>query len=170
MQTIERTIAETNEILRGSSDEEIRRDEERFSRRLLLSHEALPQMQSIWAFARDGRPLVSSTIYPVPPTLNNSDRDYFRAQSEGRAGTFIGDIVRARVGSLRFFVVSGRRPETPEGEFNGVIGVTVLPEHFRAFYGRLSRGVADSFGLVRSDGAYLARYPAILDRPERLSP
>src|SRR5215213_10048004 len=69
LQTIERTIAETNEVLRGYSDDEIRRDEERFSRRLKQSHEALPQMQSIWAFDRDGRPLVSSTIYPVPPTL-----------------------------------------------------------------------------------------------------
>jgi two-component system NtrC family sensor kinase len=171
LQTIERAIAETNEVLRGSSDEEIRREEERLSGRLKQSHEALPQMQSIWAFARDGRPLVSSTIYPVPQTLNNADRDYFRAQVQGAGGgTFIGDIVQARVGALRFFVVSGRRPETPDGRFNGVIGVTVLPEHFRQFYSRLARGVADSFGLIRSDGAFLARYPAVLDRPERLGP
>jgi two-component system, NtrC family, sensor kinase len=170
LQTIERTIAETNEVLRGYSDDEIRGDEERFSLRLKQSHDALPQMQSIWAFARDGRPLVSSTIYPVPPTLNNADRDYFRAQLEGSGRTFIGDIVQARVGSLRFFVVSGRRTNTPDGGFNGVIGITVLPEHFREFYGRLARGVADSFGLIRADGAFLARYPAVLDRPERLSP
>lgn len=170
LQTIERTIGETNEVLRSLSDDEIRGQEERLSRRLKQSHDALPQMQSIWAFARDGRPLVSSTIYPVPQTLNNADRDYFRAQLKSGAETFIGEIVEARVGTLRFFVVSGRRPETPDGGFNGVIGVTVLPEHFRQFYSRLSRGVADSFGLIRSDGAFLARYPAVLDRPERLSP
>jgi two-component system, NtrC family, sensor kinase len=137
LQTIERTIAETNEVLRGFSDEEIRRDEERFSRRLKQSHEAMPQMQSIWAFDRLGRPLVSSTIYPVPQDLNNADRDYFRAQIEANR-TFIGDIVQARVGSLRFFVISGRRTERPDGQFNGVIGITVLPDHFRDFYGRLS--------------------------------
>ena len=169
LQTIERTIAETNEVLRGFSDEEIRRDEERFSRRLKQSHEAMPQMQSIWAFDRLGRPLVSSTIYPVPQDLNNADRDYFRAQVEANS-TFIGDIVQARVGSLRFFVISGRRTERPDGQFNGVIGITVLPDHFRDFYGRLSRGVADSFGLIRSDGAFLARYPTVPDRPERLVP
>jgi two-component system NtrC family sensor kinase len=170
LQTIERTIAETNEVLRGYSDDEIRRDEERFSLRLKQSHNTLPQMQSIWAFDRSGRPLVSSTIYPVPQTLNNADRDYFRAQVADPGATFIGDIVQARVGSLRFFVVSGRRTETPDRGFNGVIGITVLPEHFREFYTRLARGVADSFGLIRTDGAFLARYPTVLDRPERLNP
>ena len=170
LQTVERTIAETNEVLRGLSDDNIRSDEKRLSRRLKQTQDALPQMQSIWAFDREGRPLVSSTVVPVPPTLNNADRDYFRAQAERDAGTFIGDIVQARVGSWRFFVVSGRRPERPEGGFNGVIAISVLPDHFREFYGRLSRGVADSFGLIRADGAFLARYPAALDRPERLNP
>ena len=170
LQTVERTIAETNEVLRGLSDDDIRSDEKRLSRRLKQTQDALPQMQSIWAFDREGRPLVSSTVVPVPPTLNNADRDYFRAQAERDAGTFIGDIVQARIGSWRFFVVSGRRPERPEGGFNGVLAISVLPDHFREFYGRLSRGVADSFGLIRTDGAFLARYPAALDRPERLNP
>src|SRR5215210_6609806 len=169
LQTIERTIAETNEVLRGLSDDQIRADEKRLSRRLRQTQDALPQIQSIWAFDREGRPLVSSTVVPVPPTLNNADRDYFRAQAERDAGTFIGDIVQARVGAWRFFVVSGRRPERPEGGFNGVVAVSVLPDHLREFYGRLSQ-VADSFGLIRADGAFLARYPAVLDRPERLNP
>ena len=141
----------------------------RLSRRLKQTQVALPQMQSIWAFDHEGRPLVSSTVVPVPPTLSNADRDYFRAQVERDAGIFIGDIIQARVGSFRFFVISGRRPERPDGSFNGVIAVSVVPEDFREFYGRLSRGVADSFGLIRADGAFLARYPAVLDRPERLN-
>src|SRR5215217_1757018 len=169
LQTIERTIAETNEVLRGLSDEAIRADERRLSRRLKQTQVALPQMQSIWAFDHEGRPLVSSTVVPVPPTLNNADRDYFRAQVDRDAGIFIGDIIQARVGSFRFFVISGRRPERPEGGFNGVIAVSVVPEDFREFYGRLSRGVGDSFGLIRADGAFLARYPTMLDRPERLN-
>src|SRR5215218_6290388 len=134
LQTIERTIAETNEVLRGLSDEAIRADEKRLSRRLKQTQVALPQMQSIWAFDHEGRPLVSSTVVPVPPTLNNADRDYFRAQVERDAGTFIGDIVQARIGSFRFFVISGRRPERPEGGFNGIIAISVLPDHFREFY------------------------------------
>ncbi|HEX2555863.1 MAG TPA: ATP-binding protein [Microvirga sp.] len=169
-QTIERTIAETNEVLRGYSDEEIRAQEARLSQRLKRTQALLPQMQSIWAFDRDGRPLVSSTILPVPRDLNNADRDYFRAQVPADAGTYIGDIVQARVGTLHFFVVSGRRTERPDGSFDGVIGITVLPDHFRQFYARLANGVADSFGLIRADGAFLARYPRVVDRPERLNP
>jgi two-component system NtrC family sensor kinase len=169
-QTIERTIAETNEVLRGSSDEEIRADEARLSQRLRRTQDLLPQMQSIWAFDREGRPLVSSTVVPVPRTLNNADRDYFQAQVPADAGTYIGDIVQARVGTLHFFVVSGRRTERPDGSFNGVIGITVLPDHFRQFYARLANGVADSFGLIRADGSFLARYPQVVDRPERLNP
>jgi two-component system NtrC family sensor kinase len=175
LQVIERTIVETNEVLRGLSDAEIRADEARLSSRLKRTQDALPQMQAIWAFDRDGHALVSSTVLPVPRNLNNADRDYFRAHVARDAGTYIGDIVQARLGSLRFFVVSGRRPERPEGEFHGVVGVTVLPEHFRDFYARLARqgaagSVADSFGLIRADGAFLARYPQALDRPERLTP
>ena len=169
-QTIERTVAETNEVLRGSSDEEIRTEEARLSQRLRRTQDALPQMQSIWAFDRDGHPLVSSTVQPVPRNLDNSDRDYFRAQLPADAGTYIGDIVQARVGTLHFFVVSGRRTARPDGSFNGVIGITVLPDHFRQFYARLANGVADSFGLIRADGSFLARYPQVVDRPERLNP
>jgi two-component system NtrC family sensor kinase len=126
-------------------------------------------MEAVWAFDREGRPLVSSTVVPVPSSLNNSDRDYFRRQAEADSGTYIGDIVQARIGSKRFFVVSGRRTEVSPGEFNGVIAFTVVPEHFREFYARLARGVADSFGLIRADGAFLARFPQVLDRPERLT-
>ena len=169
LQTVERTIAETNEVLRGLSDDEIRADEARLSQRLKRTQETLPQIQAIWAFNGEGRPLVASTVLPVPRDLNNADRDYFRAHAERDAGTFIGDIIQARIGTYRFFVVSGRRPVRPDGGFDGVVGVTVLPEHFREFYGRLARGVADSFGLIRADGAFLARYPAVLDRPERLN-
>ncbi len=169
LQTIERAIGETNEVLRGFSDDDIRANEARLSHRLRVIDDALPQMQSVWAFDARGHPLVSSTILPVPRTLNNSDRDYFRAQATEDAGTFIGDIVQARVGSLQFFVVSGRRPSKPDGSFDGVVGVTVQPEHFREFYARLSRGVADSFGLLRADGVFLARYPAVTEGSARLN-
>lgn len=157
LQTVERAISETNEVLRGMPDDAIRAAESDLFLRFKRTQQALPQIESIWAFDADGRPLVSSTILPVPRDLNNSDRSYFRAQKEA-AGTFIGEVVRARVGSLRFFVVSGRRQGDQPGRFNGVIGVTVMPEHFGEFYWKLSRG-RDFFALVRADGEFLARFP-----------
>jgi two-component system, NtrC family, sensor kinase len=158
LQTVERSISETNEVLRGLSDEAIRAGESDLFLRFKRTQQALPQIESIWAFDRQGRPLVSSTILPVPRNLDNSDRSYFRAQAEADAGTYIGEVVRARVGSLRFFVVSGRRHGDQAGRFNGVIGVTVMPEHFYEFYRKLSRG-RDFFALVRADGTFLASFP-----------
>jgi two-component system NtrC family sensor kinase len=66
LQTVERTIAETNEVLRPFSDDQIRAEEARLSDRLRRTQESLPQIQSIWAFDGNGRPLVSSTVLPVP--------------------------------------------------------------------------------------------------------
>ncbi len=167
-ETIERTIAETNEILRDLTPEQIRAEESRLQRRLKQTQDELPQVEAIWAFDREGHPLVSSTIFPVPPGLNNSDRDYFRSQAAGDAGTFVGGMITAKIGGFRFFVVSQRRP-SPDGSFNGVIAISVRPEHFHDFYARMSRGIADSFGLIRADGDFLARYP-LRDEPLRLSP
>jgi two-component system, NtrC family, sensor kinase len=167
-ETIERTIAETNEILRDLTPEQIRAEESRLQRRLRQTQDELPQIEAIWAFDREGHPLVSSTIFPVPPGLDNSDRDYFRAQAAGDSGTYIGSMITAKIGGFRFFVVSQRRP-SPDGAFNGVIAISVRPEHFRDFYARMSKGIADSFGLIRADGEFLARYPS-REEPMRLSP
>jgi two-component system NtrC family sensor kinase len=158
LQTIERSISEINEVLRDLPDEEIRAREADLFLRFKRTQQALPQIESIWAFDRDGRPLVSSTILPVPRELDNSDRSYFRAQRDVDGGTYVGEVVRARVGSLRFFVVSGRRQGEQPGRFDGVIGVTVKPGHFSEFYRKLTRG-RDVFALARADGTVLARFP-----------
>jgi two-component system NtrC family sensor kinase len=165
LQTVERSISEINEVLRGLSDEEIRGKEADLHLRFKRTQQALPQIESIWAFDASGRPLVSSTILPVPRDLDNSDRSYFRAQRDSDDGTYVSEVLRARVGSLRFFVVSGRRQGDQPGRFDGVIGVTVSPEHFGEFYRKLSRG-QDTFVLVRADSAVLARFPnTSADRP-----
>ncbi|MCS3761278.1 hybrid sensor histidine kinase/response regulator [Bradyrhizobium centrosematis] len=157
LQTVERSISETNEVLRGMSDEDIHASEAALYVRLKRTQQALPQIESIWAFDRNGHPLVSSTILPVPRDLNNSDRSYFRAQVNS-FDTYVSEVVRARVGTQRFFVVSGRRTGEPGAGFQGVIGITVSPENFIEFYRKLSRG-RDAFGLVRADGRVLARFP-----------
>jgi two-component system NtrC family sensor kinase len=167
-QTIDRTIGEANEVLRGHSDDAIRAEEERLHVRLRQTQQATPSIEAIWAFDRDGHPLVSSTIYPVPRGLNNADRDYFKAQVAQDGGTYIGDVIPARVGNLHFFVVSRRRPLAEE-RFNGVIGITVPPEGFRGFYTRLAQGTALSAGLLRADGTFLVRFPSA-ETVQRLPP
>lgn len=160
LQTVERSISEINEVLRGLSDDEVRSRESDLYLRFKRTQQALPQIESIWAFDKDGHPLISSTIFPVPRELDNSDRSYFKVQKDADYGTYIGEVVRAKIGSLRFFVVSGRRTGERVGRFNGVVGVTVMPEHFTEFYRKLARG-RDSFALIRTDGSYLARFPEL---------
>lgn len=165
LQTVERSISEINEVLGETPDDTIRAREADFYLRLKRTQQALPQIEAIWVFDRDGRPLVSSTIYPVPRELNNADRSYFVAQKDMATETYISEVIRARIGSLSFFVVSGRRQAggqggSAAGQFNGVIAVTVMPGHFSEFYSKLTRG-HDAFGLVRADGPVLARYPEV---------
>ncbi|MBM6581644.1 response regulator [Microvirga sp. BT689] len=158
-QTIERTIAETNEVMRGLSPEQILADEARLQRRLRRTQDTLPQIEAIWVFDKAGHPLVSSTILPVPRDLDNSDRDYFKVQVNQDAGTYIGRPITAKIGNIKFFVVSQRRPSSDES-FDGIVAVSVRPEHFRDYYTRISRGLADSLSLIRDDGVFLARYPS----------
>ena len=171
-ETIDRTIAETNEVLRGLSDEQIRADESRLHARLKATQQALPQVGSIWVFDRDGRPLVTSSLVPVPRDLNNADRDYFRTQAERDAGTYIGEVIRARIGHSVFFVVSRRRPAPDDVStccaFNGVVALTVPPTSLQDFYARIGRGTPVSAALIRADGAFLARYPVAGSEPLRL--
>lgn len=169
VQTVERTIAEVNEVLRDRSDAQIRADEDRLHRRLQETQKALPQVQAIWAFDRTGRPLVSSTLLPVPQNLDNTDRDYFAAHMERDGGTHLGELITGKIGGARVFVISRRR-SSPDGAFAGIVAVAVLPGHFQAFYARISRGIADSFGLIRADGAFLARHPWQPSDPVRLGP
>jgi two-component system NtrC family sensor kinase len=85
------------------------------------------------------------------------------------AGTYVGEVITAKIGGARFFVVSQRRM-SPDGSFNGIVAVSVFPDHFRDYYARLSQGLADSLSLIRSDGAFLARYPSGEGAPGRLGP
>ena len=159
LQTVERAISEINEVLRGRDDQQIMEEEADLFLRFKRTQQALPQIEAIWAFDREGRPLVSSTILPVPREIDNSDRSYFRAQRAADAGTFVSEVVRAKLGPLSVFVVSGRRQGGNAGGFDGVIGVTVMPQHFTEFYAKLARD-REVFAMVKADGSLLARHPA----------
>ncbi len=60
LQTIERTFAEIDEIVRGMSDDDIRLNEAALHARLKRIVDALPQVQGIAIMDRNGHPLVSA--------------------------------------------------------------------------------------------------------------
>src|SRR2546425_13300610 len=59
-QTVERSIAEVDEIVRDMPDEAIRNDQPRLRERLQRIVVTLPQLRAIFLVDRNGQPLVSS--------------------------------------------------------------------------------------------------------------
>lgn len=168
-ETIDRSLAELNEVVRGISDETIRAREPALHLRLKRLSDSLPQLKSAWVFDAQGRPLVNSIISPAPQ-MSFADRDYFNAHVDHTIGTFIGIPLTPRqpYQGARFFGVSRRR-DSDDGSFIGVIQASVLPEYFESFYTRIGRDPGSFFAIGRTDGALLAHFPR-LDRDVRLDP
>src|SRR5579875_2517645 len=81
-ETIDRTFAEVDEVVRGMSDDQIRAAQGTLHSRLERISGVMPQLQAIVLIGSDGRPLASSTLPQVRTNANFSDRDYFRSQAE----------------------------------------------------------------------------------------
>jgi two-component system, NtrC family, sensor kinase len=164
-QTVERAIAEVDEIVRGMSDDDIRRDQSHLHERLKRIVDALPQVRAIFLIDRDSRLLVSSQLARIPADFDARERSFFNAQMAGDAGTYVSEILTPRLTALAtpFFVLSRRRPSA-DGKFNGVVAVAVLPQYFEEFYALIGRSPGSLYALIRADGSFLARYPA---RPNR---
>ena len=169
-QTVERAIAEVDEIVRGMPDNAVRQNQPRLHERLKQIVDALPQLRAIFLIDRDGRPIVSSQLAQVPADFNVGDRDFFQAQAAGHAGTYVSDVHTPRLTGFGtpFFVLSRRRPSA-DGSFNGVVAVAVLPRYFEDFYSLIGRSPGSFFALVQADGKFLARYPALRSRPPGLA-
>jgi two-component system NtrC family sensor kinase len=168
-ETIDRSLAELNEVVRDLPDDIIRSREPVLHRRLKQLADALPQLKSAWIFDANGKSLVNSLASPAPDQ-SFADRDYFYAHVDQSIGTFIGTSLTPRqpYQGARFFGVSRRR-STDDGSFIGVIQASVLPEYFESFYARIGTDPGSFFAMGRADGVLLAHFPR-LDRDFRLDP
>src|SRR5580704_4998865 len=170
-QTIDRTFAEVDEVVRGMSDDQIRAAQAALHPRLERIAGVMPQLQAIVLVGRDGRPMASSALPSVKTDVNFSDRDYFKAQAAKDAGTYVSDLRTPNLSVVGndFFDLS-RRLDSPDGSFNGVIAVAVRPKYFEDFYNLIGQTPGSFYALVRADGAILARYPYRKNRSQQLSP
>src|ERR1700730_9555128 len=164
-QTVERAIAEVNEIVRGMSDDDIRRDQLHLHERVKHIVDALPQVRAIFLIDRDGRPLVSSQLRRIPSDFSSRERSFFNVHVAGDVGTYVSDVLAPRLTGLstRFFFLSRRR-SSADGRFNGVVAIAVLPQYFEEFYALIGRSPGSLYALLSADGRFLARYP---ERPDR---
>ncbi len=170
-ETVDRTFAEVDEVVRDMSADQIRAAQPSLHPRLKRIAEAMPQLQAIVLIGSDGHPLASSTLQTVRPDANFSERDYFKAQTDHDAGTYVSDVRTPQLPGVGtdFFDLS-RRLATPDGSFGGVIAVAVRPSYFEDFYARIGQAPGSFYALVTRDGAFLARFPVRGNRMQRLNP
>ena len=158
-ETIDLSLAETEEAVRGMSDGSIRAEQPRIHRRLSRLADALPQIKSLWLFDAQGRSLVNS-IDSGPTAGDFFNREYFKVHVDrADLNPFVGPVLipRAPFGGAPFFSVSRRRTADL---FNGVVQASVLPEYFELFYERIAQDSGMFFALGLADGNIIARFPA----------
>ncbi|AMN43040.1 ATP-binding protein [Rhodoplanes sp. Z2-YC6860] len=155
---IDLTIQNALRLLAGMSADDIRANEQKLHLELEKLSDSVEAVQSIAAYGTDGVTLTSSLLYPAP-RLSYADRDFMQAHLKDNVGTFYGQVYVPTTLAEPFFTVS-RRIEN-DGKFVGVLEISVLPSNIFRFFSTLiyTRGL--QYALVREDGLFLVRYPAV---------
>jgi len=163
---VDLALSTVGDQVAGMSDAEIRRDARRLHVSLQKLAGQIPAIQSIWIYGKDGRALVSSWLDPAPDR-DFSDWDFFQAERDGDVGTYYGQVYKSQFNAQPFFTVSRRLVR--DGEFIGVLEISILPSNFFRMFATLARAEGQQFALIRNDGVILARYPlAPPGGPDRL--
>ncbi len=145
------------ELVDDYSNSEIRANETKLHEQLKRLVELLPQVEDVWVLDETGAPLVTAKVYPLPAGFNYADRPYFKAHRDGKERN-VSELTHGRVKNIDYFQYSVRR-QKPDGSFNGVIAVSILPSYFSQVFGRASEGQKTVASIIRADGEILARYP-----------
>jgi PAS domain S-box-containing protein len=148
----------TNSILAGASDEDIRRDEERYHSELATIMPELPASNTITVSNGEGALLLMSTVYPVPP-VSVADREWVEAlRSRDAPAIHVGALSFGRVGGRAFFSLSipRNRSGAEAGEYAGLVNISLDPYAVARGLGGTTHEVADVLSIVRTDGAILS--------------
>jgi two-component system, NtrC family, sensor kinase len=155
---VDLTMSNVSDLVAGLSVEEIHDNEERLHKQLRKYSEAIALVQSIWIYGADGRALVSSRALP-PPERSVANRDFLKAHINADVGTYYGEVYNSEFNGEPFFTVSKRL--MVGDTFIGVLEVSVLPSNFFRFFSAMAFTKGLQYALVREDGLFLARYPAV---------
>ncbi len=155
---VDLTMANAAGFIEGMSVDAIRASEQKVHLALQKLSDSVGVVQSIWVYGKDGHAIASSLVYPAP-TRNYSDRDFIQAHLKGDVGDFYGQVYVPNTLVEPFFTVS-RRIER-NGEFVGVLEVSVLPSNIFKFFSTLIYTQGLQYALLRADGLFLVRYPVV---------
>lgn len=157
-----------SELVGGMDTASLRANEERIHDGFAELANAIAAVQSIWVYAPDGHPLATSSRHP-PPEESFGDRDFITGPLQSGGSLYYGRVYPSSLGAEPFFTVS--RPLVVGGSVAGILEVSVLPSNFFQFYSTLAYTQGLQYALIRSDGAFLARYPKVPPgAPDRLDP
>jgi signal transduction histidine kinase len=157
-QSVDLTFTAVDAILGDLTDEQIKASDQTLHQQLGKLEKSVKAIDAILVADRNGRTIVSSAVFPISAGFDLADRDYFQSHMERDAGTYVGAASRSRVRQETFFGISRRRP-LRDGQFNGIIMISVTPKVFSEFYRQLGSDTTASFTLSKSDGAIIARFP-----------
>lgn len=114
------------------------------------------RIRGIFVYDETGRWL-ATTEHVDFSGLNNSDREYFRQHRDSpEKGTLIGRPVKSRSGG-QWIITASRRINHPDGNFAGVVLLTIDVAYFAKFYERFDVGPNGSASLLNNAGIMLAR-------------
>jgi two-component system, NtrC family, sensor kinase len=160
-QSITVAIDGIQRLLGDRSATEITADEPQIHAALVTINAALPEVQSIWIFGPDGRPQVITRESP-PPKLFYGDQDYFTGPRDHPDVLYVGHIHASVSGGQAYFTLDRARRDA-QGNFAGVIEMSLLPSDFSRFYGQLTSSPGLGFAMLLEDGTILARYPPLTE-------
>jgi signal transduction histidine kinase len=128
-----------------------------------------PQVAAVFLVDATGMMINSSRPGPAP-SLDVSDRDYFRAvQDATKGGAYISRPLTSRVTGGQTLYYS-KRLSGPDGAFLGAVVAAIDVNYLHGFYRSVSLTPGQSITLLRRDGLVLARYPAVSLLPDHRLP
>ena len=102
-QSVDLTFAAVDAIVGDLTDEQIKASDQALHQQLGKLEKSVKAIDAILVADRNGHTIVSSAVFPIPTGLDVADRDYFQAQVERDAGTYVSAASRSRVRQEDFF-------------------------------------------------------------------
>ena len=125
---------------------------------LNAASDSAPEVDVASLMADNGDIVNFSRSWPAPNVNNSHEDDFVYLSGHSGPTTYIGSPQLSNV-THEWLIYFGRRIETTEGRFLGVMHVGVKLGYYRSIYANIAALKDKSFALRRRDGALLAGYP-----------